>query len=83
MENNDVQERIQLQKQVEMLENVAKQNMTKEAIMRYGNVKTAYPEKAVKVAVIIAQMVQNGQINEKIDDFQLKNLLTQMQNDKI
>ncbi len=79
--DNELQERIQLQKQVELMERLAKQNMTKEAVMRYGNIKTAYPEKAVKVAIIIAQMVQNGRINEKINDFQLKNLLMEIQND--
>lgn len=75
----DFQEQLQLQKQVEMLEGIAKQNMTKEAIIRYGNLKSAHPEKAIQILAMLAQSIQQGQITEKITDEKLKNLLIQLQ----
>lgn len=76
------QEQIQLQQQVEMLEQVAKQYLTKEAIQRYGNLKSAHPELAIRVIVLIAQGVQMGQIRENIDDKKFKQLLLQIQEPK-
>ncbi len=66
-------------KQIEMIENVAKQCMTSEALSRYGNVRVAHPEKAMQIAAFIAQAAQNKQLQAKITDAQLKELLTQMQ----
>lgn len=53
--------------------------MTKEAITRYGNLKSAHPEKAIQAITIIAQAVQSGQMKEKITDEQLKRILLQLQ----
>ena len=69
-----LREQIQLQKQVAMLETIVKQNMTKEAISRYGNLKSAHPEKAIQIIAILAQAIQQGQINEQITDEKFKSL---------
>ncbi len=74
-----LKEQIQLQKQIELLEIIAKQNMTKEAISRYGNLKSAHPEKAIQVIAILAQAIQQGQIREKITDEKFKNILKQLE----
>lgn len=74
-----LKEQIQLQRQIAVLENIAKQKMTKEAITRYGNLKSAHPEKAIQLIAIIAQAVQQGQITEMVTDEKLKQLLIQLE----
>jgi len=71
-------EQIQFQQQIEVLENTAKQKLTKEAIERYGNIKSAHPELALQVVAFIAQ--QN--IKEKITDEQFKEFLRHIQKPK-
>lgn len=71
------QEQEQFQQQVQQLEIIVKQALTKEALERYGNLKTAFPEKAVQLLVILAQALQSGQIT-KIDDATLKEVLARL-----
>ena len=71
-------EQMQLQQQIAQLEAVVKQYLSKEALIRYGNLKTAHPEKAIQTLVIISQSIQAGRITEKIDDAAFKKLLEQM-----
>ncbi len=71
------QEQEQLQQQIQQLEMIVKNIMTKEALQRYGNLKTAFPERAVQLLVILAQAIQSGQIN-KIDDNTLKEILKKL-----
>ena len=71
------QEQEQLQQQVQQIELIVKQALTKEALERYGNLKTAFPEKAVQLLVILAQAIQAGQIS-KIDDDTLKEVLKKL-----
>lgn len=73
-----LQEELKLQQQIEFLESIAKQYLTKEAIQRYGNLRLAYPEKAIHVMTLIIQLSQTGQLNEKIDDIKFKELLRQL-----
>lgn len=70
---------IELAKNLRIIENVAKQKMSREAISRYGTLKTAHPEKAVSAISYIAQAVQAGEISEIITDEQFKELLRKMQ----
>ncbi|MEM4703345.1 MAG: DNA-binding protein [Candidatus Pacearchaeota archaeon] len=77
--NQEIEE---LTKQLVMLEKIAKQYMTKEAVSRYGNLKIAHPETAVKAISIIAQASQTGQINEPISDDEFKSLLIEIQQGK-
>ena len=81
MEQNDTLNS-ELIQQIALLENIAKQNMTKEAIARYGNLKLAHQETALKVAASIAQAAQIGQLTEPLNDLQLKQLLMNLQQGK-
>lgn len=75
------QEQAELQQQVEQLEAMVKQRMTKEALQRYGNIKTAHPGKAMQILVLFGQMIQSNQI-QAIDDETLKNTLIQLNQKK-
>ncbi len=75
------QEETQLQQQIEQLELIVKQALTKEALQRYGNLKAAHPEKAMQLLVILAQAIQQGQINQ-VDDKTLKEILIKLTPEK-
>jgi len=72
------QEHAQIQQQIEQMESVAKQFMTKEALARYGNLKTAHHEKALQLLLVLFQAIQKGQIQDKINDSTLKKVLEQL-----
>jgi len=76
------QEQQQVQAQIEQLEVMIKQFLSKEALQRYGNLKAAHQEKAVQLLVVLGQAIQQGQIKEKITDEQLKNILKKLQPEK-
>jgi len=78
---HQVSEEAQMQQQIEQLEMMVKQVFTKEALIRYGNVKAAHPEKAVQVLVVLGQLLQQGKV-KKIDDKELKGLLQQLTPEK-
>ena len=78
---NQMQEDAQAQQQIEQLEILVKQKLTREALQRYGNVKAAHPEKAVQLLVILAQAIQQGQI-DKVDDTTLKQILIKLTPEK-
>lgn len=63
----------QLQQKIAQIDNLAKQVMTKEALTRYGNLKIAHPEKAINVAMFIAENA--SKLQDKIDDATLKQIL--------
>jgi DNA-binding TFAR19-related protein (PDSD5 family) len=71
-------EQIQIQQQIEQLEVVAKKFMTHNAVSRLNNLKLAHQDKAIKVIVSISQLVMKGQINEKINEKQLIDILKRM-----
>jgi programmed cell death protein 5 len=75
------QEEAQMQQQIEQLEIIVKQVLTKEALQRYGNLKAAHPEKAIQLLVILAQAIQQGQINQ-VDDKTLKQILIKLTPEK-
>ncbi|MBW3003537.1 hypothetical protein KY328_03170 [Candidatus Woesearchaeota archaeon] len=64
--------------QVNTLETAVKQHLTKEALSRYGNLKSAHPEKAVQLLTILAQIIQTGKL-QVIGDEQLKDILQRME----
>lgn len=76
------QKQAELQKQIEVLENVAKQYMTREAIQRYYTLKSAHPEKAVRAIAIITSLVQSNQLQDKISDEDFKDLLQKIDQKK-
>ncbi|MBI2651597.1 hypothetical protein HYX01_03945 [Candidatus Woesearchaeota archaeon] len=74
-------EQEKVQQQIQQLEMFVKQVFTKEALQRYGNLKVAYPEKAVQLLVILANAIQSGQIS-RIDDSTLKEILKKISEKK-
>ena len=79
---NQLQEQLQVQEQLEQLEALAKRYMSPEAIARYGNLKAVHTEKAIQSIVVIAQLVQQGKILDKISDAQYTNLLQRLTPEK-
>lgn len=81
MQNNEVQnqasEESQAKEQIAQLEMMVKQVLTKDALIRYGNVKAAHPEKAMQLLAVIAQGIQQGQV-QNIDDETLKQILIKL-----
>ena len=72
------QEQGQIQQQIEQMESIVKQFFTKEALARYGTLKTAHQEKALQLLVVLFQAIQKGQIQGKVEDGLLKKILEQM-----
>lgn len=72
------QEQAQIQQQIEYMEDVVRQYLIKEALVRYGNLKTAHQEKALQLLIVLFQAIQKGQIKSKIDDSTLKKILEQL-----
>lgn len=72
----------QMQQQLSIIESVAKQFMSKEAISRYGAVKMAHPETAVKAIAFIAQAAQLRHIKEKLSDDDFKTILNEIKEGK-
>lgn len=68
------QQEAQIQQQLQQIEGIIKQKMSKEALQRYSNIKAADPEKAAQLSLIMAQFLQTGKLN-KIDDETLKQIL--------
>ncbi|AJF62579.1 MAG: hypothetical protein QT11_C0001G0435 [archaeon GW2011_AR20] len=80
--NQDSNRDLELQKQIQEIENIAKQYLGKDALQRYGNLKTAFPDKAIKITTLIVQLINSNQIAEKLDDEKFKFLLSQIDNKK-
>lgn len=80
-QQSQINETAKLQQQIEQLESFVKQAFTKEALERYGNLKTAHPEKAIQILAILGQAIQQGKI-EQIDDAQLKEILLKITPEK-
>ena len=72
------QEQSQMQQQIEQMEDIIRQFLTKEALARYGNLKTAHHEKALQLLVVLFQAIQKGQIQGKVEDLTLKKILEQL-----
>ena len=81
MQEEQLQEK-QLQDQIDQIENIAKQYLSKEALSRYNNLKLAHKEKAMQITIIIAQAAQAGQLKRKLTDEELKNLLRELDQNK-
>lgn len=71
----------EMQQQIQQMEMIAKQVMTKKALQRYGNVKAAHPEKAIQVLLVLGQAIQSREI-EQVDDEQLKEILIKLTPEK-
>ena len=76
--NQQSDEQAQIQQQVEQMESVVKQFLTRDALARYGNLKAAHQEKAMQMLVVLFQAIQKGQVQGKIEDSLLKKILEQL-----
>ncbi len=85
-QNQDLQKQLEdqtkMQQQIEMLEGIAKQFLSKDAVERYGRLKVAHQAVAIKSIALIAQAAQLGQLKEKLSDAEFKELLTKIQEGK-
>ncbi len=78
---NQAGEQAEMQQQIGQLELIVKQALTKDALLRYGNIKAAHPEKAVQLLVVLGQMIQQGKI-QQVSDALLKNILMKLTPEK-
>jgi len=78
----DIRKRIELQQQIALIEETAKKYLDKKALERLGNLKSAYPEKALQVSALIIQNAESGNLKEVINDAQLKQLLINLDGEK-
>ncbi len=67
----------QLAKQIEQLEAMVRPALSREALLRFGTLKSAHPEKAIRALVALAQAVGKGVTS--IDDAQLRALLVSLE----
>lgn len=81
-ELNQFQEQVKLKKQIELIEQSAKKFLSKEALNRFGNLKLAYPEKALKVCGLILEAVNQGHIKEQLSDKEFLGLLKMLEEPK-
>lgn len=56
--------------------------LTPEARNRLANIKLARPEFAAQIEALLIQIAQSGQLSQKIDDKQLKEILLKIQKKK-
>ncbi|MEK6947634.1 MAG: DNA-binding protein [Nanoarchaeota archaeon] len=73
------EENEKLKKQILEMENMAKQYLSQEALVRFGSLKSAHPEKALQVSAVICQLVNEGHIKNVINDQQFKDLLVRIE----
>lgn len=71
-------EETQLNQQIEQLESMVRQKLSKDALARYGSLKTAHPETAMQLLSILGQAIQAGQIRKEISDEEFKGLLSKI-----
>jgi DNA-binding TFAR19-related protein (PDSD5 family) len=70
------EEEQQLAKQIQQLEDMVRPAMSKDALVRFGNLKAGHPEKAIKALVAMAQLVGKGR---SIDDALLREILVRLE----
>ena len=75
-------ERLKLQQQMFNIENNAKNFLEKDALLRYGNIRSVNPQRAFQIALIINQLAQEGKIDETINDTKFKSILVSLENQK-
>ncbi len=79
---NDYQEQFELRRKIGALENLVKSYLSKEAILRYSNIKAAYPEKQIQILEIMKNLIQTGRIKKQLSDDEFKEILRLLQTEK-
>ena len=65
------------QQQLAQAEQAIKQLFSKEALARYGNIRAAQPQVAAQLIVVLAQLIQQGRV-QQVDDALLRKILGQL-----
>ncbi|MBI2499419.1 DNA-binding protein [Candidatus Woesearchaeota archaeon] len=78
----DLNKRLELQRQIALIEESAKKYLDRDALQRLGNLKSAYPEKALQVSALILQNAEAGNLKRMLNDEQLKQLLISLDEPK-
>ena len=68
-----------MQQQLQMLEHQVKNYLSKEALSRFGNLKTAHQDIAFKAVLVLARAIESGQLKHELSDEEFKSLLMEMQ----
>ncbi|HLD15704.1 MAG TPA: DNA-binding protein [Candidatus Nanoarchaeia archaeon] len=77
-EEKNFQDQLKIQQQLQQIEIIVKQHLTKDAIARFGNIKSAHPELSLKLLTVLYRAIETGDIKEQITDTQLKLILQQL-----
>lgn len=77
-QNARMKEEGEAAQQIEALEEAVKGRLSKEALQRYGTLKLAHPETAMRLMVAVAQAIESGRVPGIISDEQLLNALKQL-----
>ena len=72
------QEEAEAAQQINALEEVVKAHLSKEALQRFGTLKLAHPETAMRLVVAIAQAIESGRIQGMLSDEHLLSALKQL-----
>lgn len=81
-QQKQIEEQVELQKQIQQLENSVKPFLSKEAVLRYSNLKSAHPDKAIQSLLLVFQALQSGKIVSVINDGEFKSLLLKLKQPK-
>jgi len=76
------QERMQEQEVSRQIDHIISQIMTPEARERLGNIRTARPDYARQIEILMIQLHQAGRLPKKVDDAVLKNILGKISSQK-
>lgn len=76
------EEQFKIQQQLQQIEIIVKKHLTKDAITRFGNIKSAHPELSLKLLTILYRAIETGDLKEQITDDQLKMILQQLNQQK-
>ena len=80
--NSQENEEQKLKAQIGQLENLIKRYLSREALLRYGNIKTVNPENATQILAVLSQLIQYKKQDEKISDEELKLILRKIDEQK-
>ena len=75
---NELQQQQQVMQQIAQLEGIVKGYLESDAMERYNTLKTAHTELAVQFLLTVSQFVQSGNIQRKITDSQMKEILLKL-----
>ena len=65
--------------QISAIEEAVKAHLSREALQRYGTLKLAHPETAMRLIIAIAQLIEAGKVRGMLREEQIISLLRQLQ----